>query len=831
MKAGGAKPRDRQAKFGSAFAWLPFYQDFEVEMFHRRAPVSLLVLCALLSACSQDQILGSDAVLLSSNIANTSATRQSPRMNLLLDEQIKLRQSTSNGRARSVSWISSNPSVALVSPSGVVTARGIGSAVIVFRSGLSIDSTVVTVPQVAQVIIATPKVRLDLAEQTVLSASAITVNGDTLIPRVVSWQLRSGTAVSISNAGMATGVAQGVASIAATAGGVQGTLELTVGSVTPLVSTFTISPRSVSVQAGANVQFTTTTVWSDGGSYPSNVTYRTVGGGSINVNGLFSAAQVTGTFAVIASCSCGRVDTAAVTVAASAPPPAAVELPRVFLDDMVSQARAAPVVRTINVATGSQLQAALDTSRYGDHLVLQANSTYTGSFVLRRKTGTGWITIRSSSSLAALPAAGTRMRPSMASLLPKITAAYPAEPAIRTESGAVGYRIFALEVLPPAGATSGYSLVSLGSAGSDQSSLSSVPSDILLDRVYLHGSSSFSFQRCLALNSARTAIVDSWLSECHGKGFDSQAIAGWNGPGPFKIVNNHLEGAGENLMIGGADPKISGLVPSDIEIRRNYFYKPITWQGVWSVKNSFELKMGLRVLVEGNIFENNWVDAQNGFAIVLKSTNQENTAPWSQTADVTFRSNIVRNSAMGMSLAGNPEVNPVVPMSRLLVANNVFERIGSGSVSSGRLWQASEVDNLSFVSNTGFGVTAGLILYGRKMSNLVVRDNVFGTTQQNWGTWDYAITSADGGGFGTQALNTHTSSYILANNLIPGVRAAIFPNSLIPLDFSSLQMVGWPTDLRLPSDSPYRTASSTGAAPGADFTSLGQWTSGVIVTP
>jgi hypothetical protein len=51
-------------------------------------------------------------------------------------------------------------------------------------------------------------------------------------------------------------------------------------------------------------------------------------------------------------------------------------------------------------------------------------------------------------------------------------------------------------------------------------------------------------------------------------------------------------------MFGGGDPAIPNLVPSDIEIRRNYFSKPLSWRvgdpsytGVtWLVKNLLELK-------------------------------------------------------------------------------------------------------------------------------------------------------------------------------------------------------------------------------------------------
>src|SRR4051812_13078409 len=97
-------------------------------------------------------------------------------------------------------------------------------------------------------------------------------------------------------------------------------------------------------------------------------------------------------------------------------------------------------------------------------------------------------------------------------------------------------------------------------------------------------------------------------------GSDAQAIAGWSGPGPYKIVNNYLEGSTENLIFGGAgnnslmqlmlsidtnaDPVITNLVPSDIEVRNNYFFKPLSWKqddpsyaGMhWAVKNIFELK-------------------------------------------------------------------------------------------------------------------------------------------------------------------------------------------------------------------------------------------------
>src|SRR5262249_5091257 len=148
-------------------------------------------------------------------------------------------------------------------------------------------------------------------------------------------------------------------------------------------------------------------------------------------------------------------------------------------------------------------------------------------------------------------------------------------------------------------------------------------------------------RRGVALNSASTAITDCYISDIHELGADSQAVCGWNGPGPFKIANNYLEAAGENLMFGGADPHVPGLIPSDIEVRGNHLRKPLSWWPgdasyggrAWTVKNLLELKNAQRVVIEGNLLENCWADAQVGYALLLKSVNQEGGAPWSVTQD------------------------------------------------------------------------------------------------------------------------------------------------------------------------------------------------------
>jgi hypothetical protein len=415
--------------------------------------------------------------------------------------------------------------------------------------------------------------------------------------------------------------------------------------------------------------------------------------------------------------------------------------------------------RSVQVKAGDDLQAAIDAAQLGDELVLQAGATFTGTFVLRPKSGSGWLTIRSS---GVLPAEGTRIMPADAPKLARLVATDAFSPVIKTEAGAHHYRLVGLEVTAKAGAVLGYTLVSLGDASVAQNTVALEPHDLVLDRMYIHGTPTLDFQRCVALNSAATAIIDSWLSECHGKGKDSQAIAGWNGTGPYKIVNNRLEGAGENVMFGGADPKIPNGLPEDIEIRGNHFIKPLEWKGVWEAKNLLEIKIGRRILVENNVFENSWADAQNGFALLFKSVNQEGTAPWSETRDLTVRYNLVRNSAQGMTVAGHPESFPVVPASRMLITQNIFERIGTND-SDGRLLMVMGVDDLTFTQNTGTGTNSFLVLTGDTPDHrLTITDNVFTATT-------YGL-SGDGAGSGQTGLDARAPGWTFRGNIAAGVK-------------------------------------------------------------
>src|SRR6266571_4241328 len=84
----------------------------------------------------------------------------------------------------------------------------------------------------------------------------------------------------------------------------------------------------------------------------------------------------------------------------------------------------------------------------------------------------------------------------------------------------------------------------------------------------------------------------------------------------------------------------AAATPTDIEIRGNHFFKPMSWKPgepgfvggasgrPFIVKNLFELKNAQRVLLEGNLLENCWGGfSQNGYAVLLTPKNQSNQCP------------------------------------------------------------------------------------------------------------------------------------------------------------------------------------------------------------
>ena len=434
--------------------------------------------------------------------------------------------------------------------------------------------------------------------------------------------------------------------------------------------------------------------------------------------------------------------------------------------------------RSVRVGANADLQAALDAARPGDVLLLPAGATYVGNFVLRN-TGTtpggapagGWIVVRTDVSDGALGAAGTRMTPSRAEKLRLariLSSNY--SPAIATAQGAHHWRLTGVEIAATPASKQMNMLVKLDGM---QRTLAEIPHHLVIDRSYVHGTPSLDMRRCIALNSATTAIVDSWLTECHSNNGDSQAILGLNGPGPFRIENNYLAAGHEVVMFGGGDPSIAGLVPSDIELRHNHITRPLAWRNKWQVKNLVETKNAQRILVEGNVIENTWADGQTGFAFVMKSENQDGTAPWSVSRDVTVRYNHIRNTGSVFALSGmgsNP--NKSARGERFVITNNLAEGVNVGPYKGeGMAFQLlSGLTDAIITHNTIINQNAtasGVSFDGAPLKRLVMHSNVFQGGP-------YGVHGSDAG-VGRRTLERYAPDAVFRRNVIVGGECSLYP--------------------------------------------------------
>jgi len=679
-------------------------------------------------------------------------------------------------------WKSTDTTLFIVNKSGLAKGKRVGTAWAIASSLGKKDSTSLTVtPTVAAALRSSiPSQNLTVTQTTQATAKAFDSLAVKILGAPITWSTSDALVATVSQTGLITAVGSGTAVVTAASGSLTSGSTVTVtGSPPPAVTSVTVSINPTAISVGQNLQASAVAKDAQGNTV-SGVSY-TWSVSSTAIIGVTNSGVVTGVgagSAQLLATTAGITGSLTMSVSTPSQPgpngltaPAA--LPRVLLNFPYQP----PTGNTIIVNAGGNLQNALNSAQRGDEIVLQAGATFSGNFTLPVKSGTvanGWITIRTD-KLSQLPPEGTRVTPANASLMPKINS-YNSAPALATVNGSSGYRIVGVEFTIPANYTGPqYALVRLGDGSSVQNQLSQVATDLVLDRVYVHGQTTTDQTRCVSLNSARTQISDSYISECHGaNGIDSQAIQGHNGPGPYKIVNNTLIGATENIVFGGADPPISGLIPSDIEIRRNYFYTPTSWNGVWLKKNLFELKAGQRILVEGNVFDGSWTDGQTGWAFMLKSENQSGGCTWCTVSDITIRYNYIRNAGAGFAINGKYGSWPVGALAaRFTVQNNVLDNINVAPFFGDArfaqvLANAQDVD-ITNNTMTSTGHIEQFLLFDLYPSVTRMAFNKNATTEGSYGLF------ANSRGEGTPALGAVAGGWQFNGNYLIGPTRTGYP--------------------------------------------------------
>jgi len=351
-----------------------------------------------------------------------------------------------------------------------------------------------------------------------------------------------------------------------------------------------------------------------------------------------------------------------------------------------------------------------------------------------------------------------------------------------------------------------------------QNSLAMVPHDLVVDRCYIHGDVTHGQKRGIALNSASTTIANSYIAEIKAVGQDSQAIGGWNGPGPYTIRNNYLEAAGENVLFGGSDPAIPNLIPSDITVQGNTMSKPLAWRTQsWSVKNIFELKNAQRVVVDGNVFEYNWLAAQVRYAVVFTPRNQGGTCPWCNVQQVQFTNNVVRHVSSGINILGTDNLQPSGTLNTITIRNNLFEDVsGSAYGGSGRfLLIGAGAVNVTVDHNTVLqDGTSALYGYSASMPGFVFTNNI--VPDHSWAIMGDSTSP----GNGTIAMYFPTG--IFKNGILAGSSPATYPlNNYYPTSYDSVGFVNLTGgNYRLASRSPYHNAATDGTDVGCNIDAI-----------
>ncbi len=331
----------------------------------------------------------------------------------------------------------------------------------------------------------------------------------------------------------------------------------------------------------------------------------------------------------------------------------------------------------VRVAAGGNVQAAIDAAAPGTTILL-APTTFTTNIVLRKHAAGAAIVIRTDGLDDAQILPGVRLDgPAKAAQMAKLKARDVLSPVVSSDPGARDWTLVGLEIY---GVAPDRDVTVFGDLG--YTTAVQLPVNITLDRVYVHGDAGKG-HRGVMMNAVNGAVINSDVRGFIEIGRDSQAVAVINTTGPTRIENNYLEATGENFLTGGADPKIPNALPSDLVVRGNYIAKPLEWKTTakGSVKNLLELKLCKRCLIENNVLENNWADAQAGAGIVLTNRNQDNTAPWSTIQDVTVQYNVEKNvegpCINTLGLEDRPGVTDVQG-TNLVIKNNLFIGCNNG---------------------------------------------------------------------------------------------------------------------------------------------------------
>lgn len=527
---------------------------------------------------------------------------------------------------------------------------------------------------------------------------------------------------------------------------------------------------------------------------------------------------------------------------------ATANLPTAGYNTLLANTPAPGAVVNVTANSATDLQTKLTAAVCGQRITLPAGSVYSGHFTIPAlvcaSTNYVWVV---TSGLSSLPAEGAtyattyngrtinppQFGPCYAGVLsqvgrpalncPGTPGTYTSQiitpdssPPITFTAGTSAWRFIGLEVTR----TSGTGLVSLlirvGQIGNVD--------HIIFDRCWIHGDENQDeTETGLTFNAVSyLAVVDSYMNNFYcisvsGVCSDSHAIFGGTNStnstteNVIKIVNGFIEASGENLFSGGG---VSNTTPMGLEWRRNFLFKPNTWNpgdpsyngGVgghpFIVKNCIEYKNAQSALIEGNTCQNVWVQAQAGYAFLLNPTPQGTSCPACFVTNITYRYNVVNATCQFMQITevGSTGGAQAAAAGSWSIHDNVADNLFASNLqcqTSDAIVTLTENDaptfaqslkNVSFMHNTIvqaagsltpvtlFGLRGAPVSSGNQMSNITVTNNLAWTGTR--GTSNQGGTGCAFGLTGPVAqINNCWSPYTFGGNCFVNNGSVVWPGS------------------------------------------------------
>jgi hypothetical protein len=374
-----------------------------------------------------------------------------------------------------------------------------------------------------------------------------------------------------------------------------------------------------------------------------------------------------------------------------------------------------------------------------------------------------------------------------------------------------------------------------------EDTLPKIPHHIIVEQCLVTITDQSTVKRGISVNAQYATVRDCYLDNLKRANAEGQGIQGHNTNGPICIVNNYIEASGIDILFGGAPVYVDQVVPSDIEIRRNFITKRLAWRGVFTAKNLIEFKAGRRASVQNNSIKYSWLDAQTGYGLLFTPT-IEGGGPagihpetFNTVRNIEYRYNHLKSTASGMQIYGSGATFLIQQrITDLLFRHNLWEDL------NGAAWGINTPSHFVFLvtgrpervflehntisgrlhTGTLLDDDDNLVLDGWRFENNALKDTGFGIRS--------GITSD-----GLPTLEGLFTNTRFRNNLVAAANPLNYPNAATPsavnntygvnyypADFDA-QFVNAPGgDFHVAPGSPGKAGASDGSDVGADLPTL-----------